>query len=193
MSIHGNGTEKINDAAIDGAERAGRALTTLLGRPFTVEHVDSTYVPSANGAILLSMDVQHDQAAIGQMSITGAVNGCAFVVMSQNSMDEMFNRFDVSHATAPEMSDSLLREVSNITASSYINALADCLSIEMSPSPVEMNYPNSGLSQSLTDAARRDWPAIVFHCTFASDQGSYAMSLVMLMNSDNITLFNDKD
>lgn len=185
--------EVLERAAMDGSRRAGDALSTMLGRAVQVQHLETRYIESASGAILMSLEVQHDQAAIGRIEVSGSdVRGRAFVVMSNRAISELLATYEIEHEPQGELGDmalSMLREVSNITASSYLNALADAWKIELNPSPVTLELAATGLSDELEAAAQRQGPALVFRCEFVAEQGACELSLVMLVSSSDVRLF----
>lgn len=73
----------------------------------------------------------------------------------------------------------MLREVSNITAASYINALADGWELELSPSTVTLDLAVDGMSRGLEEASHKQGPAIVFRCAFLDENRKPQLSLVL--------------
>ncbi|MBC7643482.1 MAG: chemotaxis protein CheC [Thermoleophilia bacterium] len=193
--------ELIEIAARTGCERAGSALGMMLGRDVIARHLDVTYVASASGAILASLDVRHDHAAIGRLAVTSSeAVGSAFVVMSSRPITELMTAFEIEDGTLDdpgEIGTSMLCEVSNITASSYLNALADAWNIELIPGTPQLELAAGGLSSDMEKASQRQGPAIVFRSEFraaseAADNGTdglFELSLVMLVDTAGVPLF----
>jgi len=160
-----------------------------------------TYLESASGAILASLDVRHDHAAIGRLDVAGPeVVGSAFVVMSSRSVTELLTAFEIDNATLEnpgEIGTSMLCEVSNITASSYLNALADAWDIELVTGPPTLELAARGLSPEMEESSQRQGPALVFRSEFRAaaaddDHGSdgiFELSLIMLVDTAGVPLF----
>lgn len=182
--------QQLSAVARDGARRAENALTVLLGRPVKVEEIDTQFVTDASAAILLSLEVTHDHAAVGRLEVAGKVEGTAFVVISQRSIDQLYETFGLSVELKDhqhdEMGRSMLREVSNIAAASYINALADGWGLELSPSTVTLDLAVDGMSRGLEEASRKQGPAIVFRCAFLDEDRRPQLSLVLLLGSAEV-------
>ena len=186
--------ELIEVAARTGCERAGGALGMMLGRDVCARHIDVTFVESASGAILASLDVRHDQAAIGHLDVaSNGVVGSAFVVMGSRTIRELMQAFEIETASADdpgEIGTSMLCEVSNITASSYLNALADAWNIELVLGPPTLEMAATGLSTELSASAQRQGPALVFRSEFDTGaDGMFELSLVMLVDTSGVPLF----
>lgn len=181
---------QLAQVAQDAARRSEVALTTLLGREIKVVDLETRYVPSASAAILMSLEVTHDHAAVGRLAITGKVDGTAFVVIAQRSIDALASAFDLDTTErsdeSREMLRSMLREVSNIAASSYINAFADAWGLDLSPSTVSLDLAAEGITAELERASRAQGPAIVFRCAFLDHERRPQLSLVLLLGSTEV-------
>ena len=181
--------DAVEQAAREGSRRTGEALSQLLGEQVDARNLEIHYVEQANAAILLSLDVRHDQAALGRMEISGEISGRAFVAISERSMTELLRVFNTEYeagAALDELGLSMLREVANITASSYLNALADAWGIMAVPSVVDLEIGALGLSGELEEAARRQGPAFVVRCDLETPSGRFDVSLVLLVDPASV-------
>jgi chemotaxis protein CheY-P-specific phosphatase CheC len=170
---------RLEAAARDGSERAGTALSTLLGRPIEVRHQTADLVDDESR---MDPSAMPPGAAVGRLSVEGThATGDALVALSPDSVAELMHTYRLSHdedGNPDELAMSMLREVSNIAASSYLNAIADAWQVELLPSPVEMRLAGDDGAAQSGPAADHAAAVLVFRSEFASDAGVFEVALM---------------
>ncbi|MRH42282.1 CheY-P-specific phosphatase CheC [Aquibacillus halophilus] len=155
-----------------GSGNAATSLSKLLNRPIDME------VPSVR---VLSFDETMeivggpDETIVSVfLRIQGDAPGSMFFVLSPGQAEQFVHQItgntDFSFASPPfeEMGLSVLHEVGNILAGTYLSALSDFTKINMQPSVPALNIDMAGaiLSQGLMELSRESDYAIIIDTTF---------------------------
>jgi chemotaxis protein CheY-P-specific phosphatase CheC len=158
-----------------GAERARAALETLLGREIRITGTDARIVDAAEAALAAAED-----GTIGRLSISGAVDGNAFVVFPKSSVEDLEATFGLDGDS--DDAKSMLGEVANIVASSYISELGDAWQTPLDPSTVALDSGVEEVGAFLQQAsASPETQVVVLGCRFTDDAGSYEVSILLVL------------
>lgn len=164
-----------------GAERARAALEVLLGRDIVITGTDARLVEPGRGGAGVAL-ASALGGTIGRLSISGGIDGNAFVVFPQASVDDLRSTFGL-----PDDGDearSMLSEVANIVASSYISELGDAWGVPVEPSTVELDASDAEVARMLDRSEQTQ--VVVLGCRFSDDAGSYDVSILLVLERDSV-------
>jgi chemotaxis protein CheC len=141
-----------------GSGHAATALSTLLGRPVEVHYAEALVSTLAEAADRIGSAAS--QSALVDTPI--ADDGGKVLLIFPDGAGEDLCRL-LGTTIDDEMGLSALREVGNILASSYLNALVEMTGLDLVPEPptVEVDVLGTLVEQSINAAARPDDPAVL--------------------------------
>lgn len=131
---------RLSLVAADGATRAGRGLSGLMGQEISI-HVPNIRVGTKNDAC--DAVGGEESVVIGAyLSISGDLTGHVMLLFPEpralECVDLMVGQ-DPGTTTEPdEMACSAIAELGNIVGSAFVNALADHLNLILHPSPPQV-------------------------------------------------------
>lgn len=167
-----------------GAEHVREALTTLLQRDMSVVRSSATSIELDDDRDeLLGADTFADGSAnLGRLAIDGPPSGAAWVGFTDHSVQQIAGIFGLEDASS-EDSRSMLAEVANIVAGSYLTVLGDTWGVELNPTPADLDSTLADMHAEL-DALEGDPSGsrlIALGCEFSDDDGHYDMSVLLLL------------
>jgi len=160
-----------------GASHAATALSTLLGRPIEIRYTE---------ALLASLAEAADRA--GAAAATSAVvdtpvkddGGRVLLLFPEDAAADLCALLGSS--LDDELGRSTLREVGNILATSYLNAVVEMTGLELEPEPpaFEVDVLGSLMERSLAGSAQPGDPTILMRSqlTVAASDASFSFLFV---------------
>lgn len=130
-------TELLGEVANEGAMRAGRGLTGLMGQEILI------HIPSVRlGTRADACDAVGGEETLvlgAYLSITGDITGHVMLLFpldrALECVDLMCGQEPGTTTEADELAESAVGELGNIVGSAFVNALADHLNLILHPSP----------------------------------------------------------
>jgi chemotaxis protein CheC len=130
----------LTSVATDGAARAGRGLSGLMGQEIAI-HVPNIRVGTKDDAC--DAVGGEESVVIGSyLSITGDITGHVMLLFPEPRalacVDLMVGQEPGTTTEPDEMACSAISELGNIVGSAFVNALADHLNLVLHPSPPQL-------------------------------------------------------
>ncbi|HEX9024609.1 MAG TPA: chemotaxis protein CheC [Geobacteraceae bacterium] len=132
-------------------------------------------------------------AAIGiNLRITGDAEGDILIVFTRQNaaqiVDSLLSRDSSAGAVFSEMEISCLKEVGNILASAYLNALGERLKMTLVPSVPELAMDMSGGATDIFPAkpGNSGDPSLMFETEFSGDGGNFTGHFFLLADSGSL-------
>jgi chemotaxis protein CheC len=141
-----------------GSGHAATALSTLLGRPVEVHYAEALVSTLAEAADRIGSAAS--QSALVDTPI--ADDGGKVLLIFPDGAGEDLCRL-LGTTIDDELGLSALREVGNILASSYLNALVEMTGLDLEPDPptIEVDVLGSLIEHSIDASSRPDDPAVL--------------------------------
>lgn len=188
-------TKALSSVARDGASRAGRGLSGLMGQDIRI-HVPAVRVGTRIDACEA---VGGEEALVlgAYLTITGDIAGhvmLLFPVKRALECVDLMCGYPSGTTVAPdEMAESAIAELGNIVGSAFVNALADRLSLVLHPSPpIVVNDMAFALVQSVYAEILAGGGEVVMIDTVFEDAAGRATGL-LLVAPDSQTLGRIKE
>ncbi len=180
----------LDRAARQGADRAATALTSFTGRSIQFTHRETRLLMRVDGEELLNGSSTSDRVLVGAMDIDGGrFAGRGFVLMGSSAVEGLLTIFalDTDASGLPDdMATSMLAEFTNITMSSYLNALSDALSMAVDPSPTGLQWMSAPISEVDRATFQSSDPAIVLHCECSAESTVNELSIMIMINQADV-------
>lgn len=129
--------ETLSSVAKDGATRAGRGLSGLMGQEIAI-HVPNVRVGTKADACD-AVGGEESLVLGAYLSISGDITGHVMLLFPETRalqcVDLMCGQKPGSTTEADELAQSAIGELGNIVGSAFVNALADDLNLILHPSP----------------------------------------------------------
>ncbi len=129
--------ETLTAVAKDGATRAGRGLSGLMGQEIAI-HVPNVRVGTKADACD-AVGGEESLVLGAYLSISGDITGHVMLLFPElralECVDLMCGQKPGSTTEADELAQSAIGELGNIVGSAFVNALADDLNLILHPSP----------------------------------------------------------
>lgn len=129
--------ETLTTVAKDGATRAGRGLSGLMGQEIAI-HVPNVRVGTKADACD-AVGGEESLVLGAYLSITGDITGHVMLLFPESRalecVDLMCGQRPGTTTDADELAQSAIGELGNIVGSAFVNALADDLNLILHPSP----------------------------------------------------------
>ncbi|MGH2634306.1 MAG: chemotaxis protein CheC [Tepidiformaceae bacterium] len=175
--------ESLSDIAQDGAARAGRALTGLMGQRMVI-HVPSVRLGTKVDACAA---VGGEEAIVlgAYLSITGDITGHVMLLFP---LDRALECVEFMSGQAPgtarasgELERSAIGELTNIVGSAFVNALGDRTGLVLHPSPPTIcNDMAIALVQSIyAEVLSQDGDVVMIDAVFEDRKGRTAGLLIV--------------
>ncbi len=127
----------LSDVAREGAVRAGRGLSGLMGQEIAI-HVPSVRIGTKADACD-AVGGEENLVLGTYLSISGDITGHVMLLFPVNRalecVDLMCGQAPGTTTEADELAESAIGELGNIVGSAFINALADEVNLILHPSP----------------------------------------------------------
>lgn len=160
-----------------GAGHAATALSTLLGKPIEIHYTE---------ALLASLAEAADRA--GAAANTSAVvdtpvkdeGGRVLLLFPEGSAEELCSLLGSS--LGEELGQSTLREVGNILATSYLNAVVEMTGLDLEPEPprFEVDVLGSLMERSLAGSAQPSDPTILMRSQLVVEASNASFSFLFV-------------
>jgi len=130
-------TETLSRVARDGATRAGRGLSGLVGQEITI-HVPDVRIGTRDDACSA---VGGDESIVlgAYLGMSGGISGHVMLLFPErralDCVDLMCGQAPGTTTEADELAESAIGELGNIVGSAFVNALADSANLPLHPSP----------------------------------------------------------
>jgi chemotaxis protein CheC len=159
-----------------GSGNAATALSQLLGKPVEIGYADALLATLAEAADKIGAAAAPSAVVDTPVADEGGKVLLLFPDGAAEQLCELFGtRLD------DEMGRSALREVGNILASSYLNAVVEMTGLDLAPQPptIEVDLLGSLVARSL-EASRSDDPTVLMRSvmTVESSDASFAFLFV---------------
>lgn len=129
--------ETLSAVARDGATRAGRGLSGLMGQEIAI-HVPNVRVGTKADACD-AVGGEESLVLGAYLSITGDITGHVMLLFPETRalecVDLMCGQKPGTTVEADELAQSAIGELGNIVGSAFVNALADDMNLILHPSP----------------------------------------------------------
>jgi chemotaxis protein CheC len=129
--------ETLSSVAKDGATRAGRGLSGLMGQEIAI-HVPNVRVGTKADACD-AVGGEESLVLGAYLSISGDITGHVMLLFPETRalecVDLMCGQKPGTTTEADELAQSAIGELGNIVGSAFVNALADDLNLILHPSP----------------------------------------------------------
>jgi len=175
--------ESLSDVARDGAVRAGRAITGLMGQRILI------HVPSVRlGTKVDACDAVGGEEAVvlgGYLSITGDITGHVMLLFPLSRafecVDLMCGQPSGTTRELSELTESAIAELTNIVGSAFINALADHAHLILHPSPPTICHDMAlALVESIyAEVLSQDGDVVMIDTVFEDQKGRTAGLLIV--------------
>ncbi len=174
---------RLSLVAADGATRAGRGLSGLMGQEISI-HVPNIRVGTKNDAC--DAVGGEESVVIGAyLSISGDLTGHVMLLFPEpralECVDLMVGQ-DPGTTTEPdEMACSAIAELGNIVGSAFVNALADHLNLILHPSPPQVVHDMAiALVQSVyAEVLAQGSDVVMMDAVFEDQKGRTAGLLIV--------------
>jgi chemotaxis protein CheC len=167
----------------DGAKRAGRAVSGLLGQDVRIE------VPSVRlGTRTDAAEAMGGPEAIilgSYLAISGDVTGHVLLLFpatrALECVDLMCGLPRGTMTTPDEVAESAIGELGNVVGSAFVNALADDLNLVLHPTPPAFLHDMAGavLQTLYAEVLAQDGEVAILDTVFADPSGQVAGILIV--------------
>lgn len=169
--------------ANDGAARAGRGLSGLMGQEIAI-HVPNIRVGTKNDAC--DAVGGEESVVIGSyLSISGDITGHVMLLFPEpralECVDLMVGQAPGTTTEPDEMACSAITELGNIVGSAFVNALADQLNLVLHPSPPQLLHDMAiALVESVyAEVLSQDGDVVMMDAVFEDQKGRTAGLLIV--------------
>lgn len=180
-------TSALLEIANIGSGHAATALSQLLGKQVEIHYAEAFLATLAEAADRIGS--QASTSALIDTPVAGD-DGKVLLLFPDGSADELCGLLGVS--LDDEMGRSALREVGNILASSYLNAIVEMTGLELEPEPptIEVDVLGSLVERSLAGAANPHDPTVLMRSvmTVETTDARFAFLFVPHLGSVNAIL-----
>lgn len=176
-------TSRLIAIANDGAVRAGRGLSGLIGEEIAI------CVPEVRLGTRLDVctAVGGDDALVmgAYLGVTGDVSGHVMLLFPEARalacVDLMCGQPPGTTVEADELAESAVAELGNIVGSAFVNALADATNLSLHPTPpVVVRDLAMALVQSVyAEVMAQDGPVVIVDTVFEDAHGETAGLLIL--------------
>lgn len=176
-------TSRLTAIANDGAVRAGRGLSGLIGEEIAI------CVPEVRLGTRLDVctAVGGDDALVmgAYLGVTGDVSGHVMLLFPEARalacVDLMCGQPPGTTVEADELAESAVAELGNIVGSAFVNALADATNLSLHPTPpVVVRDLAMALVQSVyAEVMAQDGPVVIVDTVFEDAHGETAGLLIL--------------
>jgi chemotaxis protein CheC len=167
----------LKEVASIGAGHAATALAQLLGRTVDIQYGESIVARLAEAADRIGAPAV--QAAGGDTKLAGDA-GSVLLLFPEGAGEELCRLLGTT--LEDELGRSALREVGNILAASYLNAIAEMSGMALEPEPptIEVDLLGSLVERALAGSARPDDVAVLMRSwlTVESSETRFAFLFV---------------
>ncbi len=175
--------ETLKVVAREGAVRAGRGLSGLMGQEIAI-HVPSVRVGTKADAC----DAVGGEEAVSlgaYLTIAGDITGHVMLLFPEaralECVDLMCGQPAGTTREADELAESAIGELGNIVGSAFVNALADRLNLVLHPSPPSVLHDMAiALVQSIYAEVLSQGGDVVMIDTVFEDQGGDTAGLLIV-------------
>ncbi len=180
-------TSALLEIANIGSGHAATALSQLLGKQVEIHYAEAFLATLAEAADRIGS--QASNSALIDTPVAGD-DGKVLLLFPDGSADELCSLLGVS--IDEEIGLSALREVGNILASSYLNAIVEMTGLELEPEPptIEVDVLGSLVERSLTGGANPHDPTVLMRSvmTVETTNARFAFLFVPHLGSVNAIL-----
>lgn len=169
--------------ANDGAARAGRGLSGLMGQEIAI-HVPNIRVGTKSDAC--DAVGGEESVVIGSyLSISGDITGHVMLLFPEpralECVDLMVGQAPGTTTEPDEMACSAITELGNIVGSAFVNALADQLNLVLHPSPPQLLHDMAiALVESVyAEVLSQDGDVVMMDAVFEDQKGRAAGLLIV--------------
>lgn len=160
-----------------GSSHAATALSNLLGRPVEIRHTEAMLTTIAEAADRAGAPAS--PSAVVDTPVAGD-GGKVLLLFPEEGADRLCRLLGSS--IDQELGRSTLREVGNILASSYLNAVVEMTGVALEPEPPEMTIDVLGsvFERSLGNLADVDTPTILMRSLLVVDTEDAGFSFLFI-------------
>jgi chemotaxis protein CheC len=167
----------------DGAKRAGRAVSGLLGQDVRIE-VPSVRLGTRTDA---AEAVGGPEATVlgSYLAISGEVTGHVLLLFpAQRALECVDLMYGLLRGTTPApdaLAESAIGELGNVVGSAFVNALADDLNLVLHPTPPALLHDMAGavLQTLYAEILAQDGEVAILDTVFADPSGQVAGILIV--------------
>jgi len=160
-----------------GSGNAATALSQLLGRPVDIRYAEAVLATLAEAADRVGAAAE--RSAMVDTPVAGD-GGKVILVFPDEAAGELCSLLGTS--LDDELGRSALREIGNILASSYLNAIVQMtgLSLEPEPPEVEIDVLGSLVERRLSDGAKPDDPAVLMRSVMTVESSNARFAFLFI-------------
>ena len=169
--------------ASDGGNRAGRAVSGLLGQEVSIEVPSVRLGTRADAAEALG---GAEAIVLGAyLGISGDVTGHVVLLFpaarALECVDLMCGLFRGATTAPDELAESAIGELGNVVGSAFVNALADDLNLVLHPTPPAFLHDMAGavLQTLYAEILAQDGDVAIMDTVFAEPSGRVAGILIV--------------
>ncbi len=176
-------TNRLTRIANDGAVRAGRGLSGLIGEEILIR------VPEVRLGTRLDVcaAVGGDDALVlgAYLGVSGDVSGHVMLLFPEaralECVDLMCGQPPGTTVEADDFAQSAIAELGNIVGSAFVNALADATNLSLHPSPpvVVRDLAMALVESVYAEVVAQDGPVVIIDTVFEDARGETAGLLIL--------------
>lgn len=176
-------TQRLTEIANDGAFRAGRGLSGLIGEEILIR------IPEVRLGTRLDVcaAVGGDDALVlgAYLGVSGDVSGHVMLLFPEaralECVDLMCGQPPGTTTEADDFAQSAIAELGNIVGSAFVNALADATNLSLHPSPpvVVRDLAMALVESVYAEVMAQEGPVVIIDTVFEDTRGETAGLLIL--------------
>jgi chemotaxis protein CheC len=171
-----------------GSGHAATALSALLGRPVEIHFAEALVATLAEAADRIGSAAS--QSALVDTPIADSV-GKVLLIFPDDAGSELCRLLETT--IEDELGRSALREVGNILASSYLNALVEMTGLDLQPEPptIEIDVLGNLVERSIDASSHPDDPVVLMRSSMTVDAADSSFVFLFVPQLGSVTRLLD--